>query len=706
MRKLDTDQISNSSRTNWGSRLSSVIVLAISLAMLVVACGENPINPDDDDDSNGDDSEPVEVEASFTMEPEEPITGEEVVLDASESSVSNNSDLSYDWSLTTPDDSETELTKNGEVSTSFVPDVAGEYSVELEVSAEEDTDEASKATEVAAIEHIESDISSDRTFTSDVTYIVKNQIDITAELTIEPGTTIEFENETGFEVQSAGSIIADGEEGNEIVFTGTESQSGWWNGIFVRESDNLNNVLDHVTVEYGGGTDFSRSGSGNVIIGRGFSDPSSITITNSTLRHSETYGLWVRSNGDIPDSKNNTYTDNDDAPVSIGSNRTHRLDNGSSYTGNENDYVYVRASHSIEDEDVTWNKLDVPYQLSSSTMEISSVVLTIAEGTTIKSNQDTRIEVVNEGALSAVGTSDNPITFTATDAQPGWWHGIYIRESSNLNNELDYVTVEYAGGENYSRSGSGNVVVGRGFSDDSHITITNSTFQHSGTFGLWVRSNGDIEDSGDNTYSDNQESPVSIGSNNVHLLDAESSYTGNDKDYIEVRGGHDVNSENVTWKNLDVPYQATSSEIEVSGVTLTIDPGTTVQFEQGGRLELLTGSGFIADGTADEPILFTATDEQAGWWDGIYVRESNNQNNVIDNATIEYGGGEDYSRTGAGNLVVGRSFNDDSFISVTNTTIKDSDTYGIYVHENGSANSDVCTENTFENNASDDCRLP
>lgn len=703
MRKFLPTQISNTNSAKYLPGLSSVIVLVLSLSLLLAACGDDPTGTDDEDDNNGDDA--VEVESSFTMDPEEPLTGEEVVLDASGSSASDNSELSYTWSLTVPDDSETELENDDQENTSFVPDVAGEYSIELAVSAGEETDESSDAVEALAIEEINSNITSDRTLTSDITYIVKNYIDIEAKLTIEPGTTIEFENETGFEIQNSGSIVADGEEDNEIVFTGTDSQPGWWSGIFIRESDNLDNLLDHVVVEYGGGEDFSRSGSGNVVIGRGLSDPSSITITNSTLQHSASYGLWVRSNGDIPDSEDNTYTDNDDAPISIGSNRAHRLDAGSSYTGNENDYIYVRASHNIEDEDVTWNKLNADYQLSSSTMEISSVVLTIEEGTTLKTNQDTRIEVTEEGALHAVGTSDNPITFTATDSQPGWWHGIYIRESSNLHNELDYVTVKYAGGENYSRSGSGNVVVGRGLSDDSHITINNSTFQHSATYGIWVRSNGDIEDSGNNTYSDNQESPVSIGSNNVHLLDTESSYSVNEKDYIEVRGGHDINTEDVTWKSLEVPYQATSSEIEVSDVTLTIDPGTTVQFEQGGRLELETGSGFIADGTTDEPILFTATDEQAGWWDGIYVRESNNQNNVIDNAAIEYGGGEDYSRTGSGNLVVGRGLNDDSFINVTNTTIKDSNSYGIYIHENGSANSDICSENDFDSNDQEDCRV-
>ena len=112
----------------------------------------------------------------------------------------------------------------------------------------------------------------------------------------------------------------------------------------------------------------------------------------------------------------------------------------------------------------------------------------------------------------------------------------------------------------------------------------------------------------------------------------------------------------------------------------------------------------VADGTEEEPILFTRTEEQPGWWDGLYVRESDNLNNQPNWAIVEYAGGEDYFRRGSGNVVVGRGRTDPSAIDITNTTLRHSDGHGLWVHEdNGTVNDDACDVNTFEDNGGEDC---
>ena len=483
-----------------------VLPALLAFALVLAGCDDDPVS------ENGDPGDPdPTVTASFTIDPENPEVGEEVTLDGGNSTVQNAGSLSFEWSLTAPSGSNADIADPSDEITTFTADAEGDYDVTLEVSANGATDSASESVTaidpVANTEELSSDITSDRTLVSETLYTVTSSIDIEATLTIEPGTTIEFEQGTGFTLPtSTGALVADGTEDEPILFTATSEQAGWWDGIYVRSSGNALNQLNWVTVEYGGGADFRNSGSGNVVVGRQFGGDSSIDITNSVLRNSETHGLWVRSNGDVPTFENNTLTDNEDAPVNIGSNHTHRLDAASSYTGNDEDYVRVRGGHDIDDEDVTWENLDVDYRLSSSTVEVNSgVTLTIEPGATLEFEQGGHIELDEQGGLVADGTEDEPILFTATSEQAGWWDGIYVRSSDNANNQLNWVTVEYGGGEDFRNSGPGNVVVGRQFGGNSSIDITNSVLRNSETHGLWVRSNGTVNDDACdvNTFEDN-----------------------------------------------------------------------------------------------------------------------------------------------------------------------------------------------------------
>ncbi len=682
---------------------SGLLTLVVCLGLFLAACEDDPTGPDPD---NGDPEPDPEVEASFTVTPEVPSVGDEVTLDASATSITNDGEAEYSWVLLPPEESDAVLESESEETTTFIADVAGEYEVELVVTANGASDAVTEVITVTAQEEVSSDITEDRTFQSDVTYIVTDEIDIEATLTIEPGTIVEFENGTGFEIREAGALNAEGTAEDSILFTATDEQPGWWNGIFVRDSENLNNVFDYVTVEYGGGEEYTGSGSGNVVVARTLSGDASISITNSTLRHSGSDGLWLRSNAELPEFINNSFTDNSESPVNIGSHQVHILDTGSSFTGNGNDYIHIRGDYDIEDENITWNNLDVPYHITSGRIEVFDITMTIEPGTTLEFDNGTGLEFRSDAGLIADGSESEPILFTGSDEQPGWWDGIFLRSTTNLNNVLNHVTVEYAGGEEYTGSGSGNVVLARTLGGDASVDITNTTLRYSASDGLWVRDNGDLSEFENNTITNNSDAPVNISSNKVHQLDETSAYTGNGDDYIYVRANHDIEDEDVTWTNLDVDYQLNSDNFDVNDINMTIEPGVTLEFESGGGFELRSGSGFIAEGTGEDPILFTGTEEQPGWWNGIYLRSTTNPVNIIENVTIEYAGGEEYTGTGSGNLVVGRSLSSgDASVDVINSTIRHSESYGIYVHENGTVNDEICDENTFENNAAGDCEI-
>jgi len=683
-------------------QLQYLLPLILIFSFFMVAC--------DDDDPTGPDVDPdpdIEVEANISITPENPVIGDDVTLDAGNSTITEG-EPEYSWTLNTPSGSEAELESETEEVTGFTVDAPGDYNIDLVVSANGVSDGASELLEVTAQEEISSDITEDRTLSSEISYLVTDEIDIEAELTIEPGSTIEFESGTGFEVtEQAGAINAQGTEEDPILITGTNEQAGWWNGIYFEDSSNQNNILDYVTIEYGGGEEYLRSGSGNLVIGRDNRN-AAIDITNSTLQQSENYGLWLHEEAEIRNFENNTITDNNEAPVNIASSDAHILGSSSSYEGNSEEYIYVRGGYDINNDDVTWQALDVIYRLSSSEVEVSNGnTLTIEPGVTLEFESGGGLHLDEQGGLSADGTEAEPILFTATNEQPGWWEGIYIEESSNSNNQLNWVTVEYGGGEEYLRSGTGNVVIGRDNRAGSAIEITNSTLQHSGSHGLWMRSTGDLPEFDSNVITNNEEAPVNLAANNAHLLDGvNSSYTGNNEDYIYIRGGNNIENENVTWENLDIDYRIDSNSIVVQdAVTLTIEPGATLEFESGSGLQLDEEGGLSADGTETEPILFTSTTEQPGWWEGIYLEESSNANNQLNWVTVEYGGGEEYLRSGSGNVIIGRDNRNSSEIDITNSVIRNSESYGIWINENSTANDDVCDVNTFENNSNDDCLI-
>src|SRR5690606_20249055 len=80
---------------------------------------------------------------------------------------------------------------------------------------------------------------------------------------------------------------------------------------------------------------------------------------------------------------------------------------------------------------------------------------------------------------------------------------------------------------------------------------------------------------------------------------------------------------------------------------LTIEPGVTIAFEQGGGLiiddyDTRTGA-LIAVGTADKPITFTGTTSSPGAWNRIYM-DSGDLNNKMHHCIIEFAGGTDGSK--------------------------------------------------------------
>ena len=118
-----------------------------------------------------------------------------------------------------------------------------------------------------------------------------------ATLTIEPGVVVFMGNDVSLLIE--GTLIADGTESDQIVFTSEDETSGSWGSIEFRNTSNVGSVFDYVTVEYGAGTNRS----GMVFYTTG-SFP--VAVSNSVFRNSAVHGINLRASS-VPISNSEFY---------------------------------------------------------------------------------------------------------------------------------------------------------------------------------------------------------------------------------------------------------------------------------------------------------------------------------------------------------------------------------------------------------------
>ena len=660
--------------------LLTIAILALSLTL--VGCDDDPISDDPDPPA----PEPS-VNASFTIDPAEPELGDEVTLDASGSTVQNADGLSFAWELSTPADSDALLGDPDAEVTTFEADADGEYTVTLEVSADGAIDSDSDSFEIDSTvldeEEISSHISEDRTLVSETLYTVTSRVDIEdgATLTIEPGTVIQFEPGQSLRVDgSASAIVAEGTAEEPIVMTGTQEQDGWWRGLGVRSSNNQN-ILRHVNISYAGGSSWAGTRDANVQL---YSD-ASITLENVTSTHSEAAGLHARSDAELPGFSENTFTSNAWA-ASIPTTQMGAMDEASSFTGNDDDYVRVESSD--VEADVTVAALDVPYRIEDRP-DVENATLTIEPGVAFIFESDAGFRIDgNAAAIVAEGTAEEPITMNGTQEQPGWWRGLGVR-SSNNQNILRHVNISYAGGDSWAGSRRGNVQLYQGAS----ITLENVELSHSAEAGLHARSDAELPGFSENTFTNNAWA-ATIPTPQMGAMDEASSFTGNDGNYVLVESS-DVGAD-LTVVALDVPYRIEGRPDFEDG-TLTIEPGAAFIFESNAGFRIDgDAAAIVAEGTAENPITMTGAVEQPGHWRGLGIESANDQN-TIDYLTIEHAGGSSWPALRSANVQIGQG----AQVILTNSVMNNSAGWGAHARDEDEA--DVTfSGNSYENNAEGD----
>ncbi|GEO06269.1 hypothetical protein AAE02nite_39330 [Adhaeribacter aerolatus] len=635
-----------------------------------------------------------------------PLSQQVLNLDASASKDSQQKPLTFAWAVTRqPQNSHASyLTNPNQVNPTFNVDVVGEYELEVTVSSENGQ---SKDKLVVTVTNngtplvLESYIPGDRTLTNiepDPTkadYFVPKSVEVFGKLTIEPGVVVEFEADT--ELHLKGAIIAKGTATQKIVFTGKIKQRGFWKGLLIG-SGFQTNELDYVEVAYAGSSPMQQFHS-NIKTNVGIGGLALTKITNSSFVSGGGYGMYV--SGNLMVFAHNTFRDNASLPLYITATQVHKLDAASSYNTGENRKTIGIGGSIPFNYEVTWPApADGTHYLALSDLEFEGGV-TISPGVTIEFTADKGLYVRgNSGYLSAKGTPTQRITFTGLVKNKGYWKGISFA-ASKYENQLDYVDVAYGGSSNLTNM-SGNLktnvlVYGKqGNGVPGYLKVANSTFNHSGGYGMYVDSpSGYLHAFANNSFGQNAGSALFVHANQVHKLDAASRLNDNNGYNGVETAGRVYQAEEVTWPifNDGAAYQVTDDLIFESGVNIRNHRNVLTGFAFAADKGLyVKGDGYLNAHGSSKAALLVFSSKTGAPWKGISI-ESNSAQNRFNYVVINRAGSSNLN--GFGDLT---SLGVRGTVTILNSTIKNSAGYGIFVKRSGSVNADAATSNSFENN--------
>ena len=289
--------------------------------------------------------------------------------------------------------------------------------------------------------------------------------------------------------------------------------------------------------------------------------------------------------------------------------------------------------------------------------------LTIVPGNTIKVQQNCYFYVgysnnYEGGMLYAVGTAEAPITFTSLNGEAGGWKGLYFRDGSDYNSSssMRYCVIENAITNLYSRytnqpsvmystfqnatdhnvylyqasislEGCSLKNAPRGLSVDyySQPTVVSTTFEnHSDACVRYYSTNNTSLTYSNCTLKDSNYG-IRYYTPDMDFTDNANVTFENNVCNIAVPGGTIYNTH--TW---ETNSYAILDNINIYGnnglINLTLSPASVLKFAVGKRLSVDYYASLIAEGTAEQPITFTALNGEVGGWDGLIFYNNSDYN--------------------------------------------------------------------------------
>ena len=333
----------------------------------------------------------------------------------------------------------------------------------------------------------------------------------------------------------------------------------------------------------------------------------------------------------------------------------------------------------IIDDDVfvttSWTKAKSPYIVTKRTVRVySDAILTIEPGVQVLFDAGSAL-IVEDATLMARGTPAEPITFTGNMTEPvrGFWRGIYLDYASNARLEHAHITYAGLGGPEFGEAhpqfsslsvrAAGAVIdhctishsLGNGIeliSDEERTTISHCTFVNNGSQddhydikgGLRIYPAAIVGCD----FATERTFPVALPPGAVGVLD-NNAFRPHQKIKI-LSSGMDVNA---LWRDYGINYVVSETRLdqELPGIVvagpitpvLTIEPGVTIEFDQGVGLFIGTATqpgALVAEGTPAQPITMTTSDDMGGGrWAGLaFDARADPDITVLRGLNIGYGG--------------------------------------------------------------------
>lgn len=238
--------------------------------------------------------------------------------------------------------------------------------------------------------------------------------------------------------------------------------------------------------------------------------------------------------------------------------------------------------------------------------------LTIEPGTTVLVAQNAQV-FLTDGALNAVGTTDNRITIKGERAESGFWQGITM--ASIRPSRVEYVDIMDGGNASPVLDEFRGGLVVRG----TETSLVDISVSNSFVDGVRIDRFSTITEFSKNRFYGNSQAGINLSSQFIPLLDTASDYLGenspNGNRYIHVRSSLDVGADDV-WKKFNAPYFLEGGASVSSGEQITVMPGVEILINRG-QIWALNDGSFRFEGTTTEPISVKPSSGQAGSWAGF-----------------------------------------------------------------------------------------
>lgn len=457
-----------------------------------------------------------------------------------------------------------------------------------------------------------------------------------ATLTVTPGTTITVCGEHLLWVQDA-TLVAEGTADEPIQMT-PEGEGDSWRGILIESGTVRESLLRHVEVIRGGKHDdntelgaihiYASSGT----VGKG------PTLDHVTVRDSGAYGIYVRvdDDDDTPLTLSNlTVEGSASAPLMIYSSAMLGLGEGNSFSNNADNVIELRGDVVLGGRiyySQTWPRQPVPFYVpSGNSIRIGHAdnlpVVTVAAGNEFRMGTGAFFNI-SHGSLVVEGTADAPVRMTST-SDATYWRGINIGGGGVVVQPSSFRYLEVIrGGEDDDSTDLGAIDI---YAPDGTAgggpVLDHVTVRDSAAYGIHVRVRGDDGTPlslTNLTVDGSASAPLMIYASAMIGLGTGNSFSDNGHNVIELRGGESLGGEiyfSQTWPRQPVPFYLPPGDAiritsEANQPVVTVAPGNIFEMDDDAFVWVTRG-GLVAEGTADQPIIFRRAGNEP--WRGFLI---------------------------------------------------------------------------------------